>query len=406
MLGFVTPVRAYLHDGQIYTHVSSGRIAEGLAEHYDTVLLCTRALHVPPTSTTDLALTAPNVELIAQPFWPTSLGALRYVVPISRSYFQICKRSDVLFVRGMCPFIAVLYFFAWLFRRPVCHWIVGDPIAVLRASRRRGWLIDSLSLLYAWQDRFFSRVGRWLTGGAFICNGQLLARAYTSPRTVATVSSTVTNDEFVLREDTCENPLIRILFVGVIRPEKGIEYLIEAVSQLRIDRPWQLEIVGPDEFSDYRQTLDRLVHDLGLERNVTFSGYVAYGADMAAKLRTGDMLVLPTLSEGTPHVLVEARASSLPCISTTVGGVPSTVTDGFDAILVPPKDAAALARAIARIVEDGELRRSLIRNGLAAARQQTLEAFVALALRALEDQDGDGRTLALESVQSREPAGK
>ena len=83
-------------------------------------------------------------------------------------------------------------------------------------------------------------------------------------------------------------------------------------------------------------------------------------------------------------MLVEARANGLPCISTTVGGVPSTVTHGFDALLVPPKNPRALARAIERIIRDGELRRTLIRNGLAAARRQTLERFVATVRRELE----------------------
>jgi glycosyltransferase involved in cell wall biosynthesis len=74
----------------------------------------------------------------------------------------------------------------------------------------------------------------------------------------------------------------------------------------------------------------------------------------------------------------------LPCISTTVGGVPSTVTDGYDALLVPPKDARALTRAIKRVAGDGELRRVLIRNGLAAASTQTLDRFVAVVLGALK----------------------
>jgi glycosyltransferase involved in cell wall biosynthesis len=60
--------------------------------------------------------------------------------------------------------------------------------------------------------------------------------------------------------------------------------------------------------------------------------------------------------------------------------VPSCVTDGFDALLVPPKDARALAQAIELLICDGELRRSLIRNGLLSARKQTLDRFIATVL--------------------------
>ena len=100
-------------------------------------------------------------------------------------------------------------------------------------------------------------------------------------------------------------------------------------------------------------------------------------------MRAADIFVLPTLSEGTPHVLVEARANGLPCISTTAGGVPSTVTHGYDALLVLPKDARDLARAIERVASEAELRRALIRNGLSTARKQTLGRFIAAVLREL-----------------------
>ena len=81
---------------------------------------------------------------------------------------------------------------------------------------------------------------------------------------------------------------------------------------------------------------------------------------------------------------MEARANGLPCISTNVGGVPSTVTDGYDALLVPPKDPRALARAIERLIFNAELRRDLIRNGLLAARRQTLDRFIDTVVGALK----------------------
>jgi glycosyltransferase involved in cell wall biosynthesis len=63
--------------------------------------------------------------------------------------------------------------------------------------------------------------------------------------------------------------------------------------------------------------------------------------------------------------------------------VPTTVRDGYDALLVPPKNARALAQAMERVIGDGELRRAMIRNGLIAARKQTLDRFIATVLREL-----------------------
>jgi glycosyltransferase involved in cell wall biosynthesis len=378
ILGYITPVRAYGNADRIYMQAASGRVADALAGYYEKVLICTRVVHGPPPASTDLPLQAPNIELIEQPAWHTSLGSLPHFFGIIRAYVRTCRGSDVLFVRGMCPYIGSLYLCAFLFRRPICHWVVGNPVALLRTSTRRGRVFDALAVLYALQDRLATRVGRWLTNGALICNGRELAEAYRSPRTTATVSSTMQESEFFFRRDTCQGRTLRILFVGYIRPEKGIEYLLGAVSRLDADLPWELLLIGPSDFPEYRRRLDEIVAAQGIGNRVRWNGYVSFGQPLFDQMRAADLLVLPSFSEGTPHVLVEARANCLPCIATLVGGVPTTVTDEYDALLVPSKNPVALALAIERIKFDGELRRKLIRNGFAAARGQTLDRFVAL----------------------------
>jgi glycosyltransferase involved in cell wall biosynthesis len=384
VLGYVTPVRAYSCGSNIYMQGASGRVAEELARRFDKVLVCTRVVHGEPPTPFDFALDATNLEIISQPYWEKTAGSLVHLFGIVRSYAQVCRRADVLFVRGMCPYIAALYACAAVFRKPICHWIVGDPVTLLRTSGRKGALLDTFGLLYAVLDRASTRLGRWLTNGTLLCNGRKLACTYKSPRTIEVVSSTIREDEFFTRYDTCRGPVVRILFVGFVRPEKGIEYLLDALWRLPRDVTWELEIVGPSDFPAYRRRLDDITAALGIAGRVRWSGYVPYGQPLFDRMRAADMLVLPTLSEGTPHVLVEARANGLPCISTTVGGVPSVVTHGHDALLVAPKDSQALARAIEKMICDEDLRRRLIRNGFAAARQQSLERFIATVLPQLE----------------------
>jgi len=362
---------------------ASGRVAEALAQHFEKIVVCAKVVHAAPPAPFDVPLNAANLEFVEQPLWGTTAASLPHFFGIARAYFRTCRRADVLFVRGMCPYTAVLYSCAVVFRRPVCHWIVGDPVSLLRSSTRKGRVLDTFAIFYALQDRFFTRLGRWLTSGALICNGRELARAHASPRTIEVVSSTIRESEFFSRADTCQGPIARILFVGFLRPEKGIEYLLEAVSQIQTDVPWELEIVGPREFPDYCERLEGIAAARGIRERIRWSGYLPNGEPLFDRMRAADLFVLPTLSEGTPHVLVEARANGLPCISTTVGGVPTTVTDGYDALLVPPKNPQALARAMERVVGDGELRRMLIRNGLTAARNQTLDRFINSVIREL-----------------------
>ncbi len=382
-LGYVTPVRAYSSAAEIYMQAASGRVAEALARHYEKVCVCARVVREAPLAPFDFPLDVPNLELVPQPFWGTTAGSLFHFFGITRAYVRTCRQADALFVRGMCPFTAMLYLCAFVFRKPICHWIVGDPLTLLRTSGRKGPVLDRFAFLYALQDRLCTRVGRWLTNGALICNGRELARAYASPRTIEIVSSTIEETDFFARTDTCQGSSVRILFVGFIRPEKGIEYLLEAVSLLKANVPWELEIVGPRDFLEYSEKLEAIAAVRGIRERIRWQGYVPNGKPLFERMRASDIFVLPTLSEGTPHVLVEARANGLPCISTTAGGVPSTVTDGYDALLVPPKNAQALARAIERVAGDGELRRTLIRNGLAAARKQTLARFIGAVLKEL-----------------------
>jgi L-malate glycosyltransferase len=62
--------------------------------------------------------------------------------------------------------------------------------------------------------------------------------------------------------------------------------------------------------------------------------------------------VLPSLSEGSPNVLLESMAAKVPIVATNVGGVPEHVSDGETAILVPPADSASLAAAMMELLSD------------------------------------------------------
>jgi glycosyltransferase involved in cell wall biosynthesis len=84
-----------------------------------------------------------------------------------------------------------------------------------------------------------------------------------------------------------------------------------------------------------------------------------------------DVVVLPTYREGFPNVLLEAAAMRLPVVATRVAGCVDAVEDGTTGILVPPRDAAAVARGLQRYLRDPGLRRA---HG-DAARQRVLSHF-------------------------------
>lgn len=129
-----------------------------------------------------------------------------------------------------------------------------------------------------------------------------------------------------------------IVFVGELRPIKGIEFLIDALAELNMVRPVTATIVGSGPNAEM---LKAKVEDLGLSQTISFTG--ALPAKDAFNL--GRIMVVPSLAESFPYVVLEAAAAGLPLISTNVGGIPE-ITAGTDTQLIAPASVSALVNAI------------------------------------------------------------
>ena len=384
-LGIIAAMYANQHNGNTYVHLSLGRVIDRLADKYDKIYLCVPVSSSASDNSRDYQLKAKNIEIIPQPFYRGSLDGLRHFPGIISAYWKTCRASDRMFIRGMIPFVFFVYLFAKSCKTSTCHWIVGNPVALLKSHKRGSKTADILSMAYALQDRYFTKTGRRLTKGSFICNGQELADIYKSPNTITTVSSTITAEEIYERKDTCQGKIKQLLFVGFIRPEKGVEYLIEACGKLKDAFDWKLTLIGTfGKYQNYKNKIEALIKKYDIADRIEMPGYISYGEEMFAYFRKSDIFILPTLSEGTPRVLVEARANSLPVISTTVGGVPTSVSDGVDGLLVRPQDSDALAKAIETLVRDTDLRQSIIANGLQTARKTTVNHFADSVWKTIE----------------------
>jgi glycosyltransferase involved in cell wall biosynthesis len=126
-------------------------------------------------------------------------------------------------------------------------------------------------------------------------------------------------------------------------------------------------IVGGEGNFDV-QPLYRLASPLTERGILTFLGPYE---DVHALLEQIDMLVLPSLSEGLPYILLEALAHKKPVVATSVGGTPEVIRHGHTGLLVPPRDSAALAQAIAQLLADPDAGRQLGERG----QQLVLERF-------------------------------
>ncbi len=134
----------------------------------------------------------------------------------------------------------------------------------------------------------------------------------------------------------------RLLAVGRLHPDKGLDVLIDALHQLKADFPTaQLMLLGQ---GPAEAALREQVVRLGLSRHVHFVGFQA---NPYAWLKSADLFILPSRREGMPGALIEALACGVPIVSTDCATGPSEVLEaGRWGKLVPVEDAAALAAAI------------------------------------------------------------
>lgn len=134
--------------------------------------------------------------------------------------------------------------------------------------------------------------------------------------------------------------------IAHLSAEKGHEYLVEAAARIAgVRERMRFVIVGDGEC---RPRLEERVRALGLEQAFQFTGFQSRIAEL---LGSFDVFVLPSLSEGLSSAILSAMAAGLPVVATAVGGIPELVHDEIHGLLVPPADAAALARAIERLAE-------------------------------------------------------
>lgn len=138
---------------------------------------------------------------------------------------------------------------------------------------------------------------------------------------------------------------VDLVYIGELRDAKGVPFLLDALLRLRAaGRPLRLLMVGSGP--DSAILADRVVA-MGLGEAVSFEPPQA----IRPVLARGRLMVVPSLAESLPYVVLEAAAACQPLVATNVGGIPE-IFGAAASDLVPPRDGRALAQAIARVLDE------------------------------------------------------
>jgi glycosyltransferase involved in cell wall biosynthesis len=178
-----------------------------------------------------------------------------------------------------------------------------------------------------------------------------------------------------------------ILAVGRLVEKKGFSYLVQACRQLR-DRGFEFQCLIVGEPDEQTTAIKQMLKDLKLEDCVALHDAVDQ-AELREIYAAATVFALPCQivsngdRDGIPNVLVEAMAMELPVVTTHVSGIPELVDDRVNGLLIPERDASALARALAELLSNPSLRRQLGEAARAKVRRSFDSTQTTIALKTL-----------------------
>ncbi|HEY7287008.1 MAG TPA: glycosyltransferase family 4 protein [Vicinamibacterales bacterium] len=153
--------------------------------------------------------------------------------------------------------------------------------------------------------------------------------------------------------------------VAALVPHKGQRYLIDAAHLVVQEIPdARFIILGEGELRDH---LEKQVRDHALEKHVLLPGF---RTDVLGCIKGFDLFAMSSVTEGLGTSLLDAMACRRPIVATSAGGIPEIVEDGVTGLLVPPRDAHALAAAIVRALKDAGLRERMGNAGFARVNER------------------------------------
>jgi glycosyltransferase involved in cell wall biosynthesis len=331
------------------------------------------------------SMPAVEVEESRKTYYIKSAGAARAAMIAAKT---VLLRPDV-FVRGLAnalrlsrwdlnAIVFALFYFVealllgdWMRSRGHRHLHIHfcGPVATVGMIAAKAWGF-TYSLTVHGPDEFYDVEKYYLRqkveNAKFIlcisdfCRSQLMRIAAPEHwNKMRVIRLGIAPDVFVsARENSKLENVLEILCVGRLVPSKGHLILLRACAAL-VAKGYMFRVRLVGAGAD-RKHLEVFAKQVGIA--AIFEGAKSHD-EIRQLLNHADIFALASFAEGVPVALMEAMAMEIPCVSTSIAGIPELIRDGFDGLLVPASSVEALASAIERLIEDPLLRRSLGASG-------------------------------------------
>jgi glycosyltransferase involved in cell wall biosynthesis len=328
-----------------------------LAKRYEMEFACLRRI-------------GPFVDEIAERQIPLS----EYRIPSFYSFLSLIQQARFArrLARQQTQIVHAYNFYGNVFAIPPAR-VAGVPV-VIASIRDRG---PYLTLLQRRVQRQVCRLADCVLVNADAVKEWLVADGY-DPAKIVVIRNGVDLTRFNLPAEPDrirvelglppDTPLVAV--VSRLNRLKGLEHFLEASALIAPRFPEaRFLVVGetPPYDRGYLEELTALAHRLGIGEQVIFTGL---RSDVPALLAAVTVAVMPSLNEALSNALLESMAAGAPVVATDVGGTSEALVDGESGLLVPPGDAAALAAAIARLLDAPRLAARLAAGGREAIAQR------------------------------------
>jgi glycosyltransferase involved in cell wall biosynthesis/acetyltransferase-like isoleucine patch superfamily enzyme len=366
-----------------YCNGAFGRYLDELANNFEKIYL------VVPVSKIDkekneYSIKSPNIIVQGVYNYNGYISAIKNAKKIKKEIANYSLLWEgIIYIRWPVPFFKYVSKIAERKLLPVTYHLVGDSYSVIKDGSKYNKLKRIIMLVFARIIDF--RTKKEIKKYPTLINGNGLNRLFSMKNTNVKCirTSTLLDTEIVSNPVLTTNEIIRLLYVGYIRHEKGLKFLIDAVYQISKNHKIELTIIGNgDELKDLQNYCENNSID-----SVVFKGYIPIGSNLFMEYKDKDIFVLPSISEGTPRVLLESMANAVPIIASNVGGIPFTIENGYNGILIESGNSVVLANTILSVYNNYQLRQKLVKNGIEFAKKNTLKTHVAEVVGFLQDKN-------------------
>lgn len=302
-----------------YTHYS---YLESVSLMYDRVTVISPIRRVVHANSSFSLVNIYNISFVHLPSFNSLLSAQPKVLDFIRAINSVKMETDIFYCRVPDPFC---WMPSLITSKPVIMHFVGDTIDATKNnekwSKLKKWLMITLYRFEFLLIIMAAKKSRVYTNGFHL---ELKLMKYKVAAT-AVISSTISDRDFYKAIEELPQKKLTLCYVGFLRNAKGIKTIFRLIELLEKDEvDYHFNIVGSGEmYEDFIH----LIEKFDIKNKITLHGHIDKREKLNDILRQSDLFVFPSLSEGSPRVIIEAMAQGVPIVSTPVGSLPSVFND-------------------------------------------------------------------------------